>query len=74
MSSLFDSFFGFIFWGVAYLRMRRADHGPNFWKVRGIRGFVGFVVNIILCIIGLFFLSAGTYVSALLHLPLLINL
>jgi len=23
MSSLFDSFFGFIFWGVAYLRMRR---------------------------------------------------
>lgn len=38
MSSLFDSFFGFIFWGVAYLRMRRADHGPNFWKVRGIRG------------------------------------
>lgn len=74
MSSLFDSFFGFIFWGVAYLRMRRADHGPNFWKVRGIRGFAGFIVNIILCIIGLFFLSAGTYVSALLHLPLLTNL
>lgn len=63
MSSLFDSFFGFIFWGVAYLRMRRADHGPSFWRVRGIRGFVGFVVNIILCIIGLFFLSAGTYAS-----------
>jgi Transmembrane amino acid transporter protein len=74
MSSLFDSFFGFIFWGVAYLRMRRADHGSSFWKVRGIRGFVGFVVNIILCIIGLFFLSAGTYVSALFHLPSLANL
>lgn len=25
MSSLFDSFFGFIFWGVAYFRMRKAD-------------------------------------------------
>lgn len=25
MSSLFDSFFGFIFWGIAYFRMRKAD-------------------------------------------------
>lgn len=25
MSSLFDSFFGFIFWGLAYFRMRKAD-------------------------------------------------
>ncbi|TKA66498.1 hypothetical protein B0A49_06633 [Cryomyces minteri] len=63
MSSLFDSFFGFIFWGVAYLRMRRADHGPGFWKVRGIRGMTGYVFNIILILIGLLFLSAGTYAS-----------
>jgi len=63
MSSLFDSFFGFIFWGVAYLRMRRADFGPNFWKVRGIRGYVGFLFNIILCAIGLLFLTGGTYAS-----------
>jgi hypothetical protein len=27
VSSLFDSFFGFIFWGVAYIRMRRVDGG-----------------------------------------------
>jgi hypothetical protein len=63
MSSLFDSFFGFIFWGVAYIRMRRADYGPRFWKVRGARGIIGFVVNIILCLIGVLFLTAGTYVS-----------
>lgn len=61
MSSLFDSFFGFIFWGVAYIRMRRADYGPDFYKTRGWRGPVGFVFNLILCAIGLLFLSGGTY-------------
>lgn len=63
MSSLFDSFFGFIFWGVAYLRMRRADHGPAFWKIRGIRGMFGAAVNVTLICIGFFFLGGGTYVS-----------
>jgi len=63
MSSLFDSFFGFIFWGTAYLRMRRADWGPGYWRQRGIRGYVGFAVNIFLILVGFFFLFAGTYVS-----------
>ncbi|EED24120.1 neutral amino acid permease, putative [Talaromyces stipitatus ATCC 10500] len=63
MSSLFDSFFGFIFWGVAYIRMRAADHGPNFYKVRGLRGWIGFIVNLFLIGVGLYFLGAGTYAS-----------
>ncbi|KAF2094866.1 hypothetical protein NA57DRAFT_45751 [Rhizodiscina lignyota] len=63
MSSLFDSFFGFIFWGTAYLRMRRADHGPAFWRVRGIRGILGAAVNVTLILIGIFFLGGGTYAS-----------
>ncbi|KAF2267129.1 hypothetical protein CC78DRAFT_531203 [Lojkania enalia] len=63
MSSLFDSFFGFIFWGVAYFRMREMDHGPRFWAVRGFRGWFGFIFNITLCLIGLLFLSGGTYAS-----------
>ncbi|KAF2401178.1 hypothetical protein EJ06DRAFT_380282 [Trichodelitschia bisporula] len=63
MSSLFDSFFGFIFWGVAYMRMRHAKYGPNFWKERGLRGYLGFALNILICLIGLFFLTAGTYAS-----------
>ncbi len=63
MSSLFDSFFGWIFWGVAYLRMRRADLGPNFYKTRGIRGWVGFIVNIFIIFVGVYFLAVGTYVS-----------
>jgi hypothetical protein len=63
MSSLFDSFFGFIFWGVAYFRMRKEDHGPRFWAARGIRGWAGFIFNVILCCIGVLFLTAGTYAT-----------
>lgn len=63
MSSLFDSFFGWIFWGTAYLRMRHADYGAKFWAANGIRGYVGFVVNVFILLVGFFFLTAGTYVS-----------
>jgi hypothetical protein len=64
MSSLFDSFFGWIFWGVAYLRMRRADHGPSFYKVRGWRGWVGAIINVFIILVGIYFLGVGTYVSS----------
>lgn len=63
MSSLFDSFFGWIFWGVAYLRMRRVDYGSKFYKVRGFRGWFGFILNVFIILVGIFFLSVGTYVS-----------
>ncbi|KIW06681.1 uncharacterized protein PV09_02386 [Verruconis gallopava] len=63
MSALFDSFFGFIFWGVAYIRMRQADFGKGFYKARGIRGWLGFAFNVGLIGIGLFFLGPGTYAS-----------
>ncbi|OCT44770.1 N amino acid transport system protein [Cladophialophora carrionii] len=63
MSSLFDSFFGWIFWGVAYLRMRRADLGPGFYKKRGLRGWIGFLMNIFIIIVGIYFLGVGTYAS-----------
>jgi hypothetical protein len=43
--------------------MRRADLGPGFWSKRGIRGWIGIVVNIFIIGVGLFFLGAGTYVS-----------
>lgn len=63
MSSLFDSFFGFIFWGVAYMRMRHADYGPGWITARGLRSMTGFVVNLLLILFGLFFLTGGTYAS-----------
>ncbi|TGO09902.1 hypothetical protein BTUL_0150g00050 [Botrytis tulipae] len=60
MSSLFDSFFGFIFWGVAYIRMRRVDHGAG-WVSKTSK--VGLSFNILIILIGLLFLTAGTYTS-----------
>lgn len=63
MSSLFDSFFGFIFWGVAYMRMRKADYGAGWISRRGIRGIAGFALNVAIILIGVFMLTAGTYVS-----------
>ena len=63
MSSLFDSFFGFIFWGTAYIRMRKADYGPGWITRRGFRGIAGITLNVIIILIGLYMLTAGTYVS-----------
>ncbi|TAQ87921.1 hypothetical protein B7494_g3738 [Chlorociboria aeruginascens] len=63
MSSLFDSFFGFIFWGVAYIRMRRVDGGVNWLREQSLYGYIMLVFNILIILIGLFFLGAGTYTS-----------
>ncbi|KAL8924068.1 MAG: hypothetical protein Q9208_004205 [Pyrenodesmia sp. 3 TL-2023] len=63
MSSLFDSFFGFIFWGTAYFRMRRTEYGPRWITSRGIRSIAGFILNVVIILTGFFMLTAGTYVS-----------
>ena len=65
MSALFDSFFGFIFWGVAYIHMRRVDGGKG-WLARENqtpRGYAMFVLNVVIILIGIYFLTAGTYTS-----------
>lgn len=65
MSSLFDSFFGFIFWGVAYLRMSRVDHGDAWltWEAQKSRGYALLALNVVIIIIGFYFLTAGTYTT-----------
>ncbi|TVY86630.1 N amino acid transport system protein [Lachnellula willkommii] len=63
MSSLFDSFFGFIFWGLAYVRMRRVDGGVTWLSDMSIYGYSMLALNLFIIAIGLFFLSAGTYAS-----------
>ena len=63
MSSLFDSFFGFIFWGVAYFRMRRADGRIALVREHTVAGYLLGALNIVIILIGLFFLTAGTYVT-----------
>ncbi len=63
MSSLFDSFFGFIFWGVAYFRMRQADGRIALVKNRTITGYLLGGLNILIILTGVFFLTVGTYAS-----------
>ncbi|KAI0390245.1 amino acid transporter [Xylariaceae sp. FL0594] len=63
LSSLFDSFFGFIFWGVAYFRMRKADGVVSFWKERTFRGWFEGILNAVIIITGIFFLTGGTYAT-----------
>lgn len=63
MSSLFDSFFGFIFWGVAYFRMRKVDGGLELVKQGNVRAVLMALLNVAIILIGLFFLTAGTYAS-----------
>jgi hypothetical protein len=63
MSSLFDSFFGFIFWGVAYIRMRRVDGGINWLHSQSLYGYSMLALNVFIIIVGFFFLVAGTYTS-----------
>ncbi|KAI0166082.1 amino-acid permease [Xylariaceae sp. FL1272] len=62
LSSLFDSFFGFIFWGLAYLRMRNAD-GISLFKERSVRGIVEGWFNVFLIVAGIFVLTVGTYAT-----------
>ncbi|KAL8785212.1 MAG: hypothetical protein Q9213_003481 [Squamulea squamosa] len=74
MSSLFDSFFGFIFWGTAYMRMRKADYGPGWITKRGIRGIGGFALNVFIILIGLYMLTAGTYATVQTDLSLRVEI
>ena len=63
MSSLFDSFFGFIFWGVAYFRMRKADGRLAFVHDHSFKGYTLGVLNAVIILIGLFFLTFGSWAS-----------
>lgn len=61
---MFDSFFGFIFWGVAYFRMRSADRKVGLGPSNGrFLGYFSAAVNVFIILIGCFFLTAGTYAS-----------
>lgn len=62
MSSLFDCWFGFIFWGVAYFRMRHADKMVG-RKRNPIGDVLSMALNVFLIAIGILFLTVGTYAS-----------
>ncbi len=62
MSSLFDCWFGFIFWGIAYFRMRKVDleEGRKRNKVFDI---LSNILNAVIILTGVLFLTVGTYAS-----------
>lgn len=62
MSSLFDSWFGFIFWGVAYFRMRKADQEEGIKENKMVDMFSN-VLNALIILTGVMFLTVGTYAS-----------
>ncbi|KAK4050375.1 hypothetical protein OIV83_003444 [Microbotryomycetes sp. JL201] len=57
ISSLFDSWFGYILWAFCYFDLNR---GRQF---KGKRQTIEFVVNVVILITGAFFFVAGTYAS-----------
>lgn len=57
MSAAFDSFFGFIFWAVAYYHINRTRLFAN-WKMT-----IMTIINVIIFILGLFMLGPGLYTS-----------
>jgi hypothetical protein len=62
MSSLFDCWFGFIFWGVAYFRMRKVDLEDG-RKRNPILDILSIGLNILIIMTGVLFLTVGTYAS-----------
>ena len=58
MSSLFDGWFGFIFWGMAYLTLY-----PGQKKWAGKWRTAETVLNYAIILVGVYVLIAGTYVS-----------
>jgi len=67
MCSLFDGFFGFIFWGWAYILLQKDKYGKEFWKRKDLKSVMGLGVNLLLILIGVMFLTVGSYVSLFSH-------
>lgn len=62
MSSLFTCWFGFIFWGLAYFRMRNSDKEVGNAR-KSLLDYMSIGLNIIIIVIGILYLTLGTYVS-----------
>ncbi|CCH41201.1 Auxin transporter protein 1 [Wickerhamomyces ciferrii] len=69
MSSLFDCWFGFVFWGVAFIRLRQDKYKGQFsntrefWNVLKTGEKIEYIICIILILMGIYILGPGTYAS-----------
>lgn len=57
ISSLFDSWFGFIFWGAAWFEINKGR------RTTGALQIVNFGLAVLMILAGLFFFGAGTYAA-----------
>lgn len=62
MSSLFNCWFGFIFWGLAYFRMRRVDFKAGRFR-SPVGDYIQVALNVAIIATGVMYLTLGTYVS-----------
>lgn len=62
MSSLFNCWFGFIFWALAYYRMRRVDIKAGRFRPAYL-DYPSLTLNGIIMLTGVLYLTVGTYVS-----------
>lgn len=57
MSATFDSFYGFIFWSLAYYHLNKHQLWSSPWKI------TQSIANIVIMALGLFMLGPGLYTS-----------
>lgn len=63
VAAVFDTFFGFVYWGVAWFRMRSADVRNKTPRNKQLDIFL-IAVSVLVILIGFgLFLGAGTYAS-----------
>lgn len=66
IGAVFDAFFGFIYWAIAWFRMRKADARNGIQLRSARRDRIEFAVNVVMLLIGVcLFLTAGTVASSL---------
>ncbi|QRG40331.1 hypothetical protein FDK38_004797 [Candidozyma auris] len=65
MSSLFDCWFGFVFWGVAFFRLRKHQYPKTgFWQLFKEADWltkIEFFINIVLIVMGIYIMGPGLY-------------
>lgn len=62
MSSLFNCWFGFMFWALAYYRMRSVDLSVGRTRPP-LSDYLSIGLNIVIMLTGVMYLTLGTYVS-----------
>ncbi|CAN6653836.1 hypothetical protein TRVA0_026S02168 [Trichomonascus vanleenenianus] len=63
MCALFDCWFGYVFWGVAYIQLRRQEFGEGWFHQLTAWGKAKLALNVFFIIMGFYILGPGTYAT-----------